>query len=399
MPQRAAKIPFLTCVFLILLRLAIGWHFLFEGVEKVESVNTGATQTSKPFSSAGYLRESNGPLSGFFHWQAGGDPDEQALALFDVKPVPEGQDPAKVPYHERIPPALDEAWNDYFQRFADHYKLDDAQRQAARTKLDQTKERAVRWLLGLEGDKEVENADFPTATYKVKETPAQRIAEYRDKVKEINRVEEQELPAFGKDTYRQKLRTLKAEAARMRTDLVADLNRLVQEDLASALTDEQKRAGPLKDETPVSPSDWVAARAGALVGRAESVPPLPPRVAWVDWSVRWGLVVIGACLLLGLWSRPAAFLGAVFLLMLYLSMPPWPWLPENLHVEGHYLFVNKNLIEMLALLVLATVPTGRWFGLDGLLRCLNPWRWRSSRPSPEANGQPAGRRPAPSLQA
>jgi hypothetical protein len=45
-------------------------------------------------------------------------------------------------------------------------------------------------------------------------------------------------------------------------------------------------------------------------------------------------------------------------------------------VEGHYYFVNKNLIEMLALLVLATTRSGCWLGLDGLLHRLNPWRRR-----------------------
>src|SRR5205085_11866432 len=105
----------------------------------------------------------------------------------------------------------------------------------------------------------------------------------------------------------------------------------------------------------------------------------------------------GLCLLLGLLTRPSAVLGALFLLMLYLAMPPFPWLPENTHVEGHYLFINKNLIEMLALLVLATVPSGRWFGLDGLLQFLNPWRWRARRPEPGGDGPPAGRLPAHSV--
>ena len=35
--------------------------------------------------------------------------------------------------------------------------------------------------------------------------------------------------------------------------------------------------------------------------------------------------------------------------------------------EGNYLFVNKNVIEMLALFVLASTRSGRWFGLDALL--------------------------------
>ena len=31
--------------------------------------------------------------------------------------------------------------------------------------------------------------------------------------------------------------------------------------------------------------------------------------------------------------------------------------------EGHYFIVNKNLVEMLACLVIATTPTGLWIGL------------------------------------
>jgi hypothetical protein len=63
--------------------------------------------------------------------------------------------------------------------------------------------------------------------------------------------------------------------------------------------------------------------------------------------------------------------------MLYLTAAPFPWLPEPSRVEGHYYFVNKNLVEMLALLVLASTPSGCWVGLDGLVRFLNPLNWRS----------------------
>jgi hypothetical protein len=39
--------------------------------------------------------------------------------------------------------------------------------------------------------------------------------------------------------------------------------------------------------------------------------------------------------------------------------------------------VNKNLIEVLALLALASLPTGRWFGLDALAGRM-PLKWRKS---------------------
>ena len=56
----------LTRVFLVLLRLAIGWHFLFEGLEKINSVNLGPTESNRPWTSKPYLRESTGPLADFF---------------------------------------------------------------------------------------------------------------------------------------------------------------------------------------------------------------------------------------------------------------------------------------------------------------------------------------------
>ena len=52
--------------------------------------------------------------------------------------------------------------------------------------------------------------------------------------------------------------------------------------------------------------------------------------------------------------------------MIYFSMPPWPGLPANPKAEGHYLFVSKNLIELIACLVIATTPSGHWIGLDAL---------------------------------
>jgi uncharacterized membrane protein YphA (DoxX/SURF4 family) len=91
---------------------------------------------------------------------------------------------------------------------------------------------------------------------------------------------------------------------------------------------------------------------------------------WIDLSTMYGLTVLGACLLLGLFSRTAAVLSAGFLLSTYLCFPPFPWLPAAPNNEGYYLFVNKNLIEMLALLALATTASGRWFGLDAVIHAL-----------------------------
>ena len=59
--------------------------------------------------------------------------------------------------------------------------------------------------------------------------------------------------------------------------------------------------------------------------------------------------------------------GIGFLVMTYLSSPPWPWLPPGPPSEGNPLFINKNLIEAFGLFVVLCHPTGRWLGLDALI--------------------------------
>ena len=78
------------------------------------------------------------------------------------------------------------------------------------------------------------------------------------------------------------------------------------------------------------------------------------------------LTILGAMLLLGLCTRFAAIMAAVMLFMFYAAMPPWPGVPEIPGPE-HSFIVNKNFIEVIALLAIAALPTGRWFGVDGML--------------------------------
>jgi hypothetical protein len=70
--------------------------------------------------------------------------------------------------------------------------------------------------------------------------------------------------------------------------------------------------------------------------------------------------------LLGFLTPFSAICAAAFLAMIYLSMPPWPGLPPNPRAEGHYWIVSKNLVELIACMVVATTANGHWFGLDAL---------------------------------
>jgi thiosulfate dehydrogenase (quinone) large subunit len=78
-----------------------------------------------------------------------------------------------------------------------------------------------------------------------------------------------------------------------------------------------------------------------------------------------GLVAIGAALLLGLKIRWASIAGIILLAFYYLAHPPFAGLEQG-PTEGSYWIVNKNLIEMGALVVLFQFPSYVAFGIERL---------------------------------
>ena len=98
--------------------------------------------------------------------------------------------------------------------------------------------------------------------------------------------------------------------------------------------------------------------------------------AWigtVDTAVAVALASIGLSLLLGLFTRLGCT-GAILLLTLfYVSAIPTSGVQEP-RLEGAYLFVNKTLIELVAVAVVFAFHTGRIAGLDR-------W-WAAARPRP-----------------
>ncbi len=102
-----------------------------------------------------------------------------------------------------------------------------------------------------------------------------------------------------------------------------------------------------------------------------------------------GLVLIGLCLMIGLLTRLSSILGILLLALYYVANPPFVGIDFGLPTEGAYNIVNKNLIEMAALLVLAIFPTGHYWGFDRLVfarrfKTSNPAA-KSAAPEPRAN--------------
>ena len=84
----------------------------------------------------------------------------------------------------------------------------------------------------------------------------------------------------------------------------------------------------------------------------------------------YGLTIIGVLLVLGLFTRVAACGGIALVLLFYLCNPPFVGYFYSIPSEGSYLIVNKNLVEVFALVVILLTRSGLFAGLDRIVRGL-----------------------------
>jgi thiosulfate dehydrogenase [quinone] large subunit len=98
----------------------------------------------------------------------------------------------------------------------------------------------------------------------------------------------------------------------------------------------------------------------------------PERLNVINQLNMWGLTAIGLGLVLGCFTRLASAAGILMIFLFYLCNPPFPGYFYSIPMEGSYVFVNKNLVELLGLAVVFVTGSGRVAGLDrivhGLLR-------------------------------
>ncbi len=388
------------CILIVVLRIAIGWQFLYEGMWKINS-----TSTAHPWSAEGYLKNAQGPMRDFFRNMTG-DPDD--LNWLDPKKVAR-------------------KWDVWFSVFVGHYKLTDDQQKRLLEKINGPTAYYARLSQLPEGVK-IDGPNLPKAVQfeanrkrlsvpadwhmvpkerdallrkvKVEENPAEEDKAKNDLAKEYQKAVrdvyarqsrlcfKQQLDASligdpdragliqaqhkgtidykrkGEiDVYQSQLARYKSNLAKAQTDFqfehlnrqwkklqalratvvgpVKALDAKLKEEALAVLTDEQLAIGPMR--------------------------PPSTRVDQINQQTMWALAIIGALLMLGLFSRLSALAGAALLTMFYLASPPWPGVPPAPGPE-HSFIVNKNLIEVFALLAIASIPTGRWFGLDAVVR-------------------------------
>lgn len=120
-----------------------------------------------------------------------------------------------------------------------------------------------------------------------------------------------------------------------------------------------------------SSRSYLEAAHGPFAGFFQWILANPAMLEFADRCTIYGLVFAGLSLMLGAFTTLGCTVAAVLLVLFYVSNPPWGGMyafgAKAPGTEGTYLVVNKNLIELFAVLALAFLPTGRWVGFDAVL--------------------------------
>jgi len=419
------KISLLAVVLLVLLRISIGWHLMYEGLWKLSTL-----KTSTPWSAEGYLKNATGPMRGTFR-EMTGDPNdlkwldhghmtakwdgwrERFLAHYPAVDQPnsvskqpvqdrlnrlmDGQD-AFAAALESLPPDFDLAnvggvskkaikfdakakrlivdgklhllpiERDRLVDAAEKAKPEDKAAQAPfddfikavkevaklssrlsfherlTALLKQDPERVGVMLKANAGGKGGDDGDASAGDSASKQTPV--VIGDVDKYKNYLAFYEQQYAKAKTKSDWDHLGKQWIEVQQLRRDLVGPVQALEQELFTSAeelLSVEQLATGP--------------------------VAPAASPIRGINLRTMWGLTIFGLLLMLGLFTRLSALGGAALLTLFYLAMPPWPGVQEIPSIE-HNLFVNKIFVEMVALLAIAAMPSGKWFGLDAAVSVL-----------------------------
>jgi uncharacterized membrane protein YphA (DoxX/SURF4 family) len=334
-------------VAVVALRLGLGCHFLYEGVWKIEHRKQlsawGGPAIREPggwnverreeFSAEPFLTQAKGPLAGLFYAMVPDiDGQERLRVEKDAAGKATSVDSSRVAAR----------WNRIRQEFVDYYRPSpaDADATAAYKELkDKAKGKYNEFCEQLD-EYLKDNLDG--------------IAAHFDALDRFESDPERSQTApFQKQRRWDRMMELRREADKWVKNIEGQEQAYVNS-LYGLLDEQQKERG--RPTASWNPFRW-------------------ERMEQINFAVTFSLTAIGLCLMLGFCTPLAALGGAAFMCFVVMTQPAFPGVyPPDSPIVGHALLVNKDLIEMLALLVVAATGAGRWAGLDFFCR-----RWISAR--------------------
>lgn len=328
----------------VLFRVTIGWHFASEGMDHI---------LDPSFSAAGLFGAAKGPLAPFYHdllpdvhgWREIMDAPEEpkpetssapsasglestgakadssetastAAASPDVgestNAAPEKTQPRWEVWKTRV--AAD--WGQELDRFSGHYGFSEDQQASARESLKE----AVEAL-----------QDYnPEAS-----TTASKFEEYLHTRRRLAKEEQDALMngvPFSKERF-----------AAQRSNLTSTAKEIT---------------GWAKKKHADLLAEWDLLVSPSQRAQVSSYRPQKTQLEVIDSITKYFLFGVGCCLMGGVFTRWALLGGALFLLSVNATQPPWVFGAK----------VNPyTIVEMMGMLALATMPTGRWGGLDAIL--------------------------------
>jgi uncharacterized membrane protein YphA (DoxX/SURF4 family) len=250
-------------------------------------------ENPKPFS-AGFFGNAKGPLAPFYKNLVW---DADGLYRLDLE-------------------STLEQWNAYRERVENHYGFDEKQRKAAADTVKRYEGRLKQFFA----------------------TKADTIEEYQNWIE--RRSKNAQDPARQLASLQTHDARIAAETRKLYAELVPPIDKLWK-DLEMAMND-------------IATDEQWRTRGRLAIGKPGRS---PFDTETMDRLVPWFDTIIGACLILGLLTRPAAVLGALFLISICGSQ--WPLSPGAAPIYN-------QAVEALALLAIAAIGAGQFFGIDAI---------------------------------
>jgi uncharacterized membrane protein YphA (DoxX/SURF4 family) len=331
---------FWTIAALVALRVLIGWHFLSAGVEKLDP----------SFSAAGFLGSANGPMADFYKSMVPQPHDWDNLVtepmpsletyVLDRKYVDKNWKEVDRPVgNDKIGhiPYPTDAYGPWARRIADDWHQTLEEFKALPNLSDEQKAAA-------------EQAFFVQYVHLAHFFEENKLAieEYHYEAQRLAKMQEDAERHGSKAPFqRDRIQVKKAEinaTPRKWVAGVASEEEVYHRMLGEILSSEQR-----EDKT-------TAEKLSATLHP-------PQQIDLINSAVMWLTTLVGICLIIGLFTRVAAIVGAGFLLSIMSTQPPWV---EEVLDTVKLIFAYQG-IEMIALFLLAFIGAGAWWGLDGAI--------------------------------